>query len=299
MENNFNFEGLKERFLKMKNLVNQETCDINLEIDFKNDSFQKDILIKGFFDILEDKFNEFYTFKDVYLLNQNLQEIEEIVENHKNYNENNYNERIIQLLKSLNEKLSTLDTKTSINALKNFTKDLKNYSESILRNNDNLLLSHKKLLISEKRRKEFSTNKKYKTTTNNNFIEIYMTKENGIYSQSYFFRYNMKLKYKLFKFFKIKLYLSKSESFDKIKEYIEYVKSLFKKHIVIYKENINKNFFKIIITGSAKKKKLIINKLKIFLKENIIEDCIIKISNYDKSEDNLIVERKNITLISK
>lgn len=130
-----------------------------------------------------------------------------------------------------------------------------------------------------------------------NFLQIYLVKEGGIFSESYISKYDhtMLYSYRKYRYYEIKLSLLREESIEKISEYIETVTSLFVKYIIAYKrehecENYkdkehNNKLVKLIFCGYGKKQSSVKSGLVDLLSDKVYHDCMIKISHFSNIFD--------------
>jgi len=125
-----------------------------------------------------------------------------------------------------------------------------------------------------------------------NFLQIYLIKENGLFSESYFSKVdrNCLSAYKNFKYYEVKIYFSISEETSDIERYILKIRKLFTCHIMTYKTidyNPQKKirFLKISISGVGKKQSLMKRSLINFMSEEVKLNCLIKISLFSNVFD--------------
>lgn len=122
-----------------------------------------------------------------------------------------------------------------------------------------------------------------------NFLQIFLMKDNGIFSESNFSKIDKNLlnSYKKYKFYEMKFYFSLEECFKNISNYIEIIRKLFPRYIMIYKKNNKKKFLKITICGIGKRQTLMKRKLINFMSGDVKQDCLFKISLYSNIFDCL------------
>jgi hypothetical protein len=287
--------------------------------------------INDFFEYMEDLFGEVYDFVDLSEIKAKLKDIEGLL-NPKNRDSSYYDNIIKNLkelqeeIKGLSSEKTTRD---GVNKLKSLTYQLKCYSDKILfeqfhKDRINVPMSHKKLLYSERRIQELQSaiyidrskqkeeglkiiesdipltdRKRYKVTKYKkflakNFLQVFYIKENGIFANSYFSNCDINAfsSYKKYKFYKVKFCLSKTDSTNSIKNHIEYVKTLFSKFILFYIENPNKKFIKTVICGIGKKQNIMKASLKKYLRNDIKNDSLIKISCFTNIYSSIIPSLK-------
>jgi hypothetical protein len=122
-----------------------------------------------------------------------------------------------------------------------------------------------------------------------NFMQIFLIKDKGIFSESFFSKIDKSLlnSYKKFKFYEIKFYFSIEESYKDITDYINKLRRLFPRYLMLFKEIHKKRFVKITICGVGKKqsvmKRLLIN----IMSGDVDKDCLFKISLFSNVFDAL------------
>lgn len=147
----------------------------------------------------------------------------------------------------------------------------KNNDEGIKTNE--LLISHNK--------------KKGKKLFLRNFLQVYLVKENGIFCESYFSKYDhvVLFSYRKLRFYEVKVCFSNNETFENIQKYLFTIKDLFSKYIMIFNSSPKKNIAKVYISGFGKKQSFFKNKLMHLINHEIKDDCLIKISYFSNLFD--------------
>jgi hypothetical protein len=122
-----------------------------------------------------------------------------------------------------------------------------------------------------------------------NFLQIFLMKDNGIFSESHFSKIDKSLlnSYKKYRFYEIKFYFSVEECFKDIAYYIEILRKLFPRYIMIYKNNHKMKFLKITLCGVGKRQTLMKRKLINFMSGDVKQDCLFKISLFSNIFDCL------------
>lgn len=128
-----------------------------------------------------------------------------------------------------------------------------------------------------------------------NFLQIFFIKEKGIFTESYFSKFDHKslYSYRNFRYYELKFYFNAEESSQNIQLYIEMIISLFTKYILIYKE-IKNGFIRITISGIGKKQKLFKRYLINLISGVIKKDCLAKLSHFSNLFDAVRKCIKNI-----
>lgn len=120
-----------------------------------------------------------------------------------------------------------------------------------------------------------------------NFLQIYLVKENGIFSESSFSRCgkNGLESYKKYNFYEVKFYISLGEDIKDIKVYINQTRALFSKYIVLYKHQEDKNFIKLVFSGIGKRQSVMKRNIINFMSGIVKKDCLFKISLFSNIYD--------------
>ena len=120
-----------------------------------------------------------------------------------------------------------------------------------------------------------------------NFLQIYLIKENEIFSESYFSKYDHTVlyKYRKYKFYQIKLCFSILEPKEKIESHLKFVKGLFEKFLLLTKIKPAGNFLTYIICGVGKNQSLMKRSMIKYINNYITNDCLIKISLFSNLFD--------------
>jgi hypothetical protein len=115
-----------------------------------------------------------------------------------------------------------------------------------------------------------------------NFLQIYLVKQNEIFSKYFYSKYDHSVlyEYRKFKFYEIKFCISLSEDFSDISNHIEFLKSLFNKYLMIYNKTECSNFLKISICGVGKRQSVIQKSITKLINTQVKKDCLIKISMF-------------------
>ena len=139
--------------------------------------------------------------------------------------------------------------------------------------------------------------KKNKKLFLRNFLQIFLMKDDGIFSESFFSKIDKSLlnSYKKFKFYEIKFYFSIEESFRDMSTYLENLRKLLPRYIMLYKELHKSRFIKITICGVGKKQSLMKRQLINILSGDVKLDCLFKISLFSNIFDCMTDSLKKIS----
>lgn len=122
-----------------------------------------------------------------------------------------------------------------------------------------------------------------------NFLQIYLIKDDGIFSESFFSKIDKSLlnSYKNFKFYEINFYFSVEESFQEFASYLQYIRKLFTRYVIVYKEKKQNKFVKITVCGVGKRQTLMKRHLINFMSGQVKHDCLFKISLFSNVFDSM------------
>jgi hypothetical protein len=119
--------------------------------------------------------------------------------------------------------------------------------------------------------------KNRKLHTSSFFQQLYLIKEKGILSQTYFSKSDSTMSSN---FCEAVCYFHITEKISHIKTYLQAIKRMFRRYVILYRQDLNKNFTKVIVTGITEKQTK--RKLVKFVMKNVRQNCMIKFSNYNK-----------------
>jgi hypothetical protein len=74
-------------------------------------------------------------------------------------------------------------------------------------------------------------------------------------------------------------YFHITEGVSDVKNYIHNIKKLFSRYIILYRQDLNKSFTKVIVSGTTYKQTK--SKLVKFVMKGVRKNCLVKFSNYN------------------
>lgn len=276
---------IKESFAKMEYLIQDNIHILDINEDSKDRMFlsKKDMFLKNLeklFSVLEDSLNNNSADNDK--MNDFLCEIKDYVCSNED------------MLKDGKEDLllpETYENVVEFSCGKNTSKSVKRKTELL----DTVYLKKSRSRYCDKdviiqHNLDEKNLQKIITKTDRlflrNFMHVYLIKENGIFSESYFSKNDKMYSYKNFRFYEVKYYFSREEDFKDIKKYIELTRKLYSKYIMLYKiEDKDKKFMKLTISGVGKRQTLMKRHLINYMSETVKMDCLVKISMYSNIYD--------------
>jgi hypothetical protein len=129
-----------------------------------------------------------------------------------------------------------------------------------------------------------------------NFLQVYLIKENEIFSQSYYSKFDPTVlySYRNYRYYEIKFCISKTDTLENIEIYMWKIKSMFEKYILTYKDKKERNYIKLNFSGYGRKQYELKNTLIKYINTEIKADCLIKISFFSNLFDCMKSNLKKI-----
>lgn len=120
-----------------------------------------------------------------------------------------------------------------------------------------------------------------------NFLQIFLVKQNEIFSKYFYSKYDPSVlyEYRKFKFYEIKFCISLTEDYNDNSSHLKFLKSLFNKYLMIYNKTECNNFIKITICGVGKRQSVIQKSITKLINSQIKTNCLIKISMFSNILD--------------
>jgi hypothetical protein len=186
-------------------------------------------------------------------------------------------------------------TPTNINKEEATVEQLITFIERIKKNIDegtlpeNIEIDHLIMRSARKTRKQLidsneSSSKHYQKVVAKNkqlylasFQQLYLIKENGILSQTYFSKFDNNFSSN---FCEIVCYFNIRERFSDVKAYIQSVRKWYRRFVILYRQDFNKSFTKVIVSGVTLKQAK--KKLVKFVMNDVRENCLVKFSNFSR-----------------